>query len=304
MKISIITPCYNAAPYIKQTIASVQKQTMTDWEMIIVDDGSTDNSADIIRHISEQDPRIKLIQKENGGSASARKLGLSLAQGDYIQFLDADDRLDNNKFQLQITQMEQYSLDVSYTDWCWINMDGDMSTTKGLYCNLFRLLSVWGPLGILPHHSFIYRHDFLKQNNIEIPTRIREREDWDFHIEIFSANPKIKRIVGYCGALYTKAPTGKTTGATQEKIQIGTFNYLVYKISKMHGLKKALLYLRFSIELCFWILRTLRYSKKQRLVSYHNFSQNIDFKQAYNIGLLLLPISFIVTFISIIYKRL
>ena len=104
MKVSIITPCYNAAPYIETTISSVQQQTLSDWEMIIVDDGSTDNSAEIIRQIAQHDLRIKLTQKENGGSASARKLVLSIAQGEYIQFLDADDRLDKNKLQLQIKQ--------------------------------------------------------------------------------------------------------------------------------------------------------------------------------------------------------
>ena len=124
MVISIITPCYNAAPYIATTIKSVQQQTFTGWEMIVVDDGSTDDSAEIVRQISQQDSRIKLVQKENGGSASARKIGLSLAKGEYLQFLDADDRLDKHKLQLQITLMEQESLDVSYTDWCWINMNG------------------------------------------------------------------------------------------------------------------------------------------------------------------------------------
>ena len=85
MKVSIITPSYNSALYIKNTIASVQAQTLRDWEMIIVDDGSIDNSADIIRDIAINDSRIKLIQKENGGSASARNVGLKQAKGDYIQ---------------------------------------------------------------------------------------------------------------------------------------------------------------------------------------------------------------------------
>ena len=82
VKVSIITPCYNAAPYITRTINSVQNQTISDWEMIIVDDGSIDNSADIVKDFASKDARIKLLQKENGGSASARNMGLSIAQGE------------------------------------------------------------------------------------------------------------------------------------------------------------------------------------------------------------------------------
>lgn len=302
--ISIITPCYNAAPYIATTIKSVQQQTFTDWEMIVVDDGSTDNSAHIVSEIAEIDSRIKLIQKENGGSASARKLGLSLAQGKYIQFLDADDRLDKHKLQLQITLMEQQSLDVSYTDWCWINMNGETTPTKGLHCNLFRLLTIWGPFGTLPLHCFMYKIDFLRRNNINIPTHIKEREDWDFHIEVFSANPSYKRMKGYCGAMYTKAPTGKTTGATQEQIQIGTFRYLTYKISQKHCYKKLLLQLRFSTELFYWLARSITYGANKPLLSYYNFRNDTNFRKTLIIGTLLLPISSIIAMASSLNMRL
>ena len=299
--ISIITPCYNAAPYIATTIKSVQQQTFTDWEMIVVDDGSTDNSAHIVSEIAEIDSRIKLIQKENGGSASARKLGLSLAQGEYIQFLDADDRLDKHKLQLQITLMEQQSLDVSYTDWCWINMNGETTPTQGLRCNLFRLLTIWGPFGTLPQHCFIYKHHFLKKNNINIPTHIKEREDLDFHIEVFSARPKAKRIAGYCGAMYMKAPTGKTTGASVEKIQLGTFKYLAYKIKNTYGLKRQLLYLRFSIELFFWIVRKIKYKNNVSVFSCHTKS---DIKKIVTIGCIYMPLAAIIASVSIVYNHI
>ncbi len=90
-KVSIITPCYNGAKYISETIDSVLSQTYTDWEMIIVDDGSKDNSADIIRNYAEKDDRIKLVQQENAGSAAARNNGIRRAEGRYIALLDADD---------------------------------------------------------------------------------------------------------------------------------------------------------------------------------------------------------------------
>ena len=301
MKVSIITPCYNSAPYIKSTIISVQQQTLSDWEMIIVDDGSTDDSANIVTQISQVDNRIKLIQKENGGSASARKLGLSLAQGEYIQFLDADDTIHSDKLQKQVTLMEQKDLDVSYTDWCMADLDHHTYPTRGFECSLTRILATWGTFGTLPLHSFMYKRAFLNDNNITIPTHVKEREDWDFHIEVFSASPKHQRLRDFCGAMYTKSPTGKTTGASVEKIQLGTFRYLTYKISTTNGVKKALLYLRFSIELCFWFLRKIRYNNQQSLSSYCNHPQ---FKKIFTIGVLLLPISMIIAIVSIIKLHL
>jgi len=304
MKVSIITPCYNAAEYITNTIVSVQQQTCSDWEMIIVDDGSTDNSAEIVKQISQQDSRIKLIQKENGGSASARKLGLSIAQGEYIQFLDADDLLDKNKLQLQITQMEQRSLDVSYTDWCWINMNGETTPIRGLHCSLFRLLTIWGPFGTLPPHSFIYKHQFLKKNSINIPTHIKEREDWDFHIEIFSRDPKIQRFSGYCGAYYMKASTGKTTGASQATVSIGSFKYLLYRIEIENGWRKLLLLQRFSLELCYWWLRITKTSPQHKLSSHFDFKSNKTYRSAIIYGIILLPISFSILMAHSVIERI
>lgn len=89
--VSIITPCYNGSKYISETIESVISQTYINWEMIIVDDGSKDNSAEIIKTFVNKDSRIKLIQQPNGGSANARNHGIREAKGQFIALLDADD---------------------------------------------------------------------------------------------------------------------------------------------------------------------------------------------------------------------
>lgn len=89
--VSIITPCYNGAKYISETIESVIAQTYTDWEMLIIDDGSKDNSVEIIQLYMEKEQRIKLLQQENAGSAAARNNGIRQAKGKYIALLDADD---------------------------------------------------------------------------------------------------------------------------------------------------------------------------------------------------------------------
>lgn len=89
--ISAIIPTFNASPYIGDTLASLQNQTFTGWEAIVVDDGSTDNTADIVRRLAASDPRIVLLQQENKGEASARAAGVKRSTSELLYFLDADD---------------------------------------------------------------------------------------------------------------------------------------------------------------------------------------------------------------------
>lgn len=274
MKVSIITPCYNAANYIEKTIASVQQQTLTDWEMIIVDDGSTDNSADIIAKISDIDKRIKLIQKENGGSASARNLGLTVAQGEYIQFLDADDTIDKEKFSKQVAVMDK-GIDVSYTDFSisYPNQKG-APTIKSRHFNLPKLLTGWGVFGTIPLHSFLYKRLFLEKNNIRNTSEVKEREDWDFHMKVFSAKPRMKHLKGYCGADYFQCPTGKASNGSLTKLKIGTLKYLLYKTNKVSGGQRFLLLLRTSIELVEISLHSIRKKISIKEITPILFSKN------------------------------
>lgn len=104
--VSIITPVYNNSEFIKQTIESVQKQTYKNWEMIIVDDCSTDRTPELIKKISQKDDRIKYIKLENNsGAAIARNKALSESRGRFIAYLDADDLWEKNKIQNQIDFM-------------------------------------------------------------------------------------------------------------------------------------------------------------------------------------------------------
>ena len=102
VKVSVIIPAYNQATFIPKAVASLQAQTLDSWECIVVDDGSTDNTAEIVTNIALREPRVRLLQKQNGGSASARDMGLKHAQGEFIQFLDADDTIASNKLEQQV----------------------------------------------------------------------------------------------------------------------------------------------------------------------------------------------------------
>ncbi len=112
-EVSIIVPVYNAAKYLQNCIDSIRSQQFTDWELILVDDGSTDSSLDICRHAAETDSRISVISKSNGGLSSARNTGIASAKGRYITFVDADDELYPHSINHLRRIAERYSVSVA-----------------------------------------------------------------------------------------------------------------------------------------------------------------------------------------------
>lgn len=122
MSVSIITPTFNSERFIAETIVSVQAQTYQDWEMIIVDDCSTDRTAEIITSFQEKDSRIKYFHNAtNKGSAFSRNLALQNAKGKWIAFLDSDDLWHPEKLEKQIEFMKKNNYHFSYTNYCEID---------------------------------------------------------------------------------------------------------------------------------------------------------------------------------------
>ncbi len=105
--VSIITPCYNAGRFVAETIESVLGQTWTQWEMIVVDDGSSDASADIVARYADRDGRIRLFRQQNAGTACARNVAMRLARGRYIALLDADDVWEPEFLEKQLAFMKR-----------------------------------------------------------------------------------------------------------------------------------------------------------------------------------------------------
>ncbi len=124
--VSIITPSYNCAQFVRETIESVLVQTYQKWELIIVDDCSTDDSQKIIEDYVHRDPRIKLfILKQNSGAAVARTKAMQLANGRYMAFLDSDDLWLPNKLEKQLDFMNEYNHAFSCTAYEQIDEKGN-----------------------------------------------------------------------------------------------------------------------------------------------------------------------------------
>ena len=126
--VSIITPSWNVERLIGETIASVQAQTFQDWELLIADDCSTDNTAAAIEGLAAKDPRIKLIrQPRNGGPALARQAAIERAQGRFIAFLDSDDLWLPAKLERQIAFAREHRAALSFTAFRRINENGSVT---------------------------------------------------------------------------------------------------------------------------------------------------------------------------------
>ena len=114
--ISIVIPAFNCAAYVEETFRSVQKQSFSDWEIIFVNDGSTDNTSEVLESFASEDSRVIIVEQENGRQGKARNNGISHAQGEWIAFLDADDLWPENKLSLQLHKTLEAKVDLSFTD--------------------------------------------------------------------------------------------------------------------------------------------------------------------------------------------
>ena len=124
MTISIIIPVYNAEKYLRQCIESVLAQTFLDWELILVNDGSKDDSLNICREFAAKDSRITVIDKPNGGVSSARNRGLEEARGEWITFVDADDWLDADALEIYFDALQRTGADIVKTGYRFLRSTG------------------------------------------------------------------------------------------------------------------------------------------------------------------------------------
>ena len=115
-KVSIIVPVYNTEKYLHRCIDSILRQTLTDIEVILVDDGSFDSSGKICEEYARKDSRLRVIHQKNAGVAVARNTGLDIASGDYIAFVDSDDYIEPNMYQSMMQVANQYDCDVVLCD--------------------------------------------------------------------------------------------------------------------------------------------------------------------------------------------
>ena len=186
--VSIITPVYNSEKYLDNNLASVQAQTYTNWEHILVDDVSRDKSAEIILEYAAKDARVKYIKLEkNSGAGVARNTAIKAANGKFIAFLDSDDKWYPEKLEKQLNFMQKNDYHFTFTDYDVVNEAGQkisklikaktvVSYKKALYKN---------PIGCL---TVIYNVDFFGKQYMPA---IRKRQDYALWLRL------LKKTNGY-----------------------------------------------------------------------------------------------------------
>lgn len=183
-KFSIIMPAYNASLTISESLNSVLNQTYKDWEVLVINDGSFDNTIEIV--LSFDDPRIKLINKINGGVASARNLGIDYAKGEYIAFLDSDDLWHPEKLEKSLRVFENDNCDLVYSNYYDFQNTIELAVT---HLDLHPMRKVDND------YARLYLYDYIptltvviRKNIIEIVGVFDEdlngTEDWDLWLRV------------------------------------------------------------------------------------------------------------------------
>ncbi|MBR8834096.1 MAG: glycosyltransferase family 2 protein [Stigonema ocellatum SAG 48.90 = DSM 106950] len=216
--VSIILPCYNRATYLEKCVKSVLEQTFPDLECILIDDGSTDNTREIAERLMNVDSRVKYFFKENGGLSSARNFGIQNARGYWIQCLDPDDWIheDKTRFQLSyLSELESQEV-IFYCDYERVYLDNDQNIIKreenivGLLTReelIQRLLLpdflANSPFPLLQQCLLIKKDIFTKKI---FDNRLKALQDRDFALDLLNLDVNFV-YTPIVGSFYTKHQT-------------------------------------------------------------------------------------------------
>lgn len=171
VNVSIIVPVYNVEKYLRKCLDSISSQTLKEIEVILVDDGSTDSSSKICDEYSKIDNRFKVIHKTNGGLSDARNVGIDIARGQYIGFVDSDDYININMFEILYSNIIIYDADISVCDFKKVYEDNNdiIENYNGYiihkYSNMDSLNQLYNEnvFSFVPAWNKLYKKDLFKE---------------------------------------------------------------------------------------------------------------------------------------------
>ena len=233
--VSVIMPAYNSVGFIEQAIRSIQDQTYQNWELLVIDDSSTDATVPLVKKEMRTDKRIQLLQnRENLGAGVARNLGIKAAKGRFISFLDADDLWIPQKLQVQVKFMQENEVGMTYSSYSLISEEGENinKTIQALpelsYKKLLRANYVGNLTGM---------YDVQKIGKIYAP-QLRKRQDWALWLSVLKKAGLAKGIQQTL-ALYRI----RKEGISANKVALIRYNFKVYHQFLDFGIIKSCRYM-------------------------------------------------------------
>ncbi|WP_282122590.1 glycosyltransferase family 2 protein [Algibacter mikhailovii] len=234
--VSIVTPMYNSENYISETIKSVLNQTYKNWELLLIDDKSQDNTLSIIKPFLETNTNIKLFKNNvNSGAAISRNKGITEAIGDYIAFLDADDLWKPNKLETQLNFMSLNNCDVCFSSYDQIDENGGLihRRVKALKTLSYRKLLKSNYIGNL---TGVYS---VKHLGKITTVNLRKRQDWLLWLSAIKKSGKPAKGVQESLAYYRV----RNNSISANKFNLLKHNYWVYKKGLGYSVIKSLYYM-------------------------------------------------------------
>jgi glycosyltransferase involved in cell wall biosynthesis len=193
--ISIIVPCFNQAEYLDECLQSITNQTYQNWECIIVNDGSPDNTEEVASIWISKDVRFKYLYKENGGLSSARNAGIEKAEGEWIQFLDCDDYLHQDKFSASLNDAD-FNTSLIVTNFNLLYPD---KLTRKAFCDISKyeisfevILSRWDIDFNIPIHCALFTKKSI--GDLKFDEFLKSKEDWVFWLNYLDCPRVIKYL--------------------------------------------------------------------------------------------------------------
>lgn len=229
-KISVIIPVYNVEKYLHRCVESVLNQTFQDFEIILINDGSTDPSGQICDEFTQKDSRITVIHKNNARVSAARNDGLKVAKGEYVSFIDSDDWIEPDMYQVMIQKAEELNLDFIMCDYKKKSDNYEEERTQpirgGYYSEdqikdeLFQCLIMFDHIEFPPTISnwvCLINTDFLKRNNISYDEDVHYSEDSLFGSKMMYHATKFFYLKGFHYYNYFYNPTSTTNTYNDKK---------------------------------------------------------------------------------------
>lgn len=287
MLVSVIVPVYKVEKWLHRCVDSILAQTMTDFELLLIDDGSPDRSGEICDKYAKKDKRVKVIHQENKGSVGARNAGLSVARGKYLAFVDSDDYVRENMLFVMLNEAENRQLDI-----VWCGVECELKDRK-----TYSIFEIRDDVDFMIKGLFdgriqgwlcnkLIRREFWDKCNIVVDERYCVLEDVLISLQLFYNNPKQGNIDEYF-YVYNRMNELSYTGNNQNPLikSIGNI-YLLYDFILSHGVyniyKREFCRLIMKVKFAYLNMGNLReaklfFSDVHKNIAYYPLSLRVSF---------------------------